>query len=82
MDKKEVLRQVVEMVNDGEFERFTPAELGGILIEVLTKFYDELPEKAVGPLFLVTASLMRDHCEAVEKDIFAVRDIYQRHKPT
>jgi hypothetical protein len=78
MDEKEILAQVTEMVNDREFERYTPADLGRMLMTVLETDHDDLSEKAVSSLFLVAASLMRDHVEAVEKDVFAVRDIYQK----
>jgi hypothetical protein len=78
MNSKEIIQRVTEMVANREMEEFSSSELSGCLLHVLEHDSENLPDHAVGVLFLVAASLMRDHVNSVEKDILAARDIYQR----
>lgn len=78
MDLSQITQQVTDMVNDPDLEEFTPNILAGLAMSVLENHHDELPEKAVSALFLISACLMRDHCNSVEKDILAARKIYQQ----
>jgi len=75
MNREEITQTLIQMVNDPEIERLSAAELSGLATHVLeTNFYG-LSEQAVGALFIVAASLMRDHVDAVEKDILFVRSL-------
>lgn len=76
MNKIEIMQHVTRMVNDRDLEKFSQAELGGLVIHALEN--NELPERAMQALILVAACLMKDHSDDVEKDVLAVRDIYQR----
>lgn len=78
MDEQEIIQQVSDVAGSSELEEFSPGELGGILMHVLYKNYDALPEQVVKALFIASACLMRDHCTEVGKDFNAIRDIYQR----
>ena len=78
MNRKEIVQRLTEMVNRGEMEEFSSSELSGLLLHVLENDSDTLPDHAVDALFLVAASLMKDHVDSVEQDILTARDIYRR----
>lgn len=75
MDRQEIVQRLTEMVNDPDGEQLNPAELAGLLVQVLQESHEDLSERSADALFVVAASLMRDHVDAVEKDILFVRSL-------
>jgi hypothetical protein len=75
MDRQEIVQRLTGMANDPDREQLSPAELAGILIQVLQESHENLSERSADALFVVAASLMRDHVDAVEKDILFVREL-------
>lgn len=81
MNQGEINTRVEEMVVESHGEDFldiSSSELSGILMKMLGDHFYNLPEPVTDGLFLVAASLMRNHVNSVEKDILAARDIYKR----
>lgn len=80
MDRHEIVQRLTEMVNDPDGEQLSPAELAGLLVQVLQESHEELSERSTDALFVVATSLMRDHVDAVEKDILFVRSLMRPPK--
>lgn len=75
MERQEIVQRLTEMVDDPDGEKLSPAELAGLLVQVLQESHEDLAERSADALFVVAASLMRDHVDAVEKDILFVRSL-------
>lgn len=80
MNTEEITQRLTMMVNDPALEQFSGAELSGLVTHVLEMEIDRLSERAANALFVVAASLMRDHVDAVEKDILFVRSLMRPPK--
>jgi hypothetical protein len=81
MNRDEIIKRVgamVEEIQRDDLPDLSPLLLSGMVSKLLADHLNDLPERVVNGLFLVAACLMRDHVNAVEKDIQAARDIYKR----
>jgi hypothetical protein len=78
MSPEKINEHCCEMVADRDMHVFTSSELSGLLLHVLGEDFNALPERTVSAMFLVAASLMRDHVNLIEQDILATRKIYQK----
>lgn len=78
MDKEEINKNLERMVARPDLPRLNATALTARLLSHVLYNYDSLPESTVDDLFFVSACLLRDFCDDVEKDVLAVRNMMTR----